>query len=122
MQNIYPVLRYRDPEAGIAWLRQVLGFTEHAVHRDESGAVVHAELAWQGDLVMLGAAREDSTPTQLYLAVADADAAHQRAVESGAKVTSPPTDTDYGSRDLALEDPDGNTWFLGTYRPSEPAR
>jgi uncharacterized glyoxalase superfamily protein PhnB len=26
-------------------------------------------------------------------------------------------DTDYGSREYAAKDPEGNTWCFGTYRP-----
>jgi uncharacterized glyoxalase superfamily protein PhnB len=31
------------------------------------------------------------------------------------------TDQDYGSREYAVEDPDGNVWVFGTYRPELPA-
>ena len=27
------------------------------------------------------------------------------------------TDTDYGSRDFSVRDPEGNLWSFGTYRP-----
>jgi len=27
-------------------------------------------------------------------------------------------DTDYGSRDYAARDPEGNVWSFGTYRPA----
>ena len=27
-------------------------------------------------------------------------------------------DTDYGSRDFSVRDPEGNVWSFGTYRPS----
>ncbi|SHF30805.1 VOC family protein [Streptoalloteichus hindustanus] len=118
MQNIFPTLTYRDADAAIAWLQRVFGFTEHAVHRGEDGQVVHAELAWRGDLVMLGVARDEPRPSALYLVVDDADGAHSRAVEAGARITRPLTDTDYGSRDFSVEDPEGNTWHLGTYRPA----
>src|ERR671919_538659 len=30
----------------------------------------------------------------------------------------PPTDQDYGSRDLAVRAPAGNVWSFGTYRPT----
>ena len=42
---LFPTLRYRDADAAIAWLKRVAGFREHAVHRDEAGVVMHAELA-----------------------------------------------------------------------------
>jgi uncharacterized glyoxalase superfamily protein PhnB len=30
------------------------------------------------------------------------------------------TDQDYGSRDFAVNDPGGNRWSIGTYRPELP--
>ena len=50
----------------------------------------------------------------VYVVVADADAAYERARAAGAEVTEP-VDQDYGSRDITVTDPDGNRWSLGTY-------
>jgi hypothetical protein len=44
------------------------------------------------------------------------DALHARAADAGAEITRAPQDTDYGSREFALRDPEGNTWSFGTYR------
>jgi uncharacterized glyoxalase superfamily protein PhnB len=44
------------------------------------------------------------------------DALHDRAVAAGAEVVAPLHDTDYGSRDFAVRDPEGNLWSFGTYR------
>jgi uncharacterized glyoxalase superfamily protein PhnB len=55
--------------------------------------------------------------TSVYVAVADPDAHHDRAVAAGAEVTRELVDTDYGSRDYAVRDPEGNRWSFGTYRP-----
>jgi uncharacterized glyoxalase superfamily protein PhnB len=54
---------------------------------------------------------------QLYVVVEDADAHHDRAKAAGAEIVMAPRDTDYGSRDYAAKDPEGNTWYFGTYRP-----
>jgi uncharacterized glyoxalase superfamily protein PhnB len=51
----------------------------------------------------------------------DPDALHARAVIAGAQITAAPHDTDYGSRDFAARDPEGNRWSFGTYR-GEPRR
>ena len=56
---------------------------------------------------------------QNYVVVADADAHHDRARAAGAQVTMELRDTDYGSRDYAAKDLEGNAWFFGTYRPLE---
>ena len=92
------------------------------MHRNEDGSVGHAEL-WYGDgAVMLGPASGEATPpASVYVVVDDPDAHHDRAKAAGAEITMPLTDQDYGSRDYGAKDPDGNTWFFGTYRPQRPA-
>jgi uncharacterized glyoxalase superfamily protein PhnB len=55
---------------------------------------------------------------EFYVVVEDADAHHDRAKAEGAEIVMELRDTDYGSRDYAARDPDGNLWFFGTYRPA----
>jgi uncharacterized glyoxalase superfamily protein PhnB len=43
-----------------------------------------------------------------------------RATAAGATVLRELHETDYGSRDFAVRDPEGNLWSFGTYR-GEPA-
>lgn len=45
----------------------------------------------------------------------------ERARKAGAQITAEPHDTDYGSRDFAAQDPEGNRWSFGTYR-GEPRK
>jgi uncharacterized glyoxalase superfamily protein PhnB len=120
--DVIPVLRYRDPAAAIDFLVDALEFERHAVHEDPSGTIVHAELRRGDGIVMLGSARDgdDAFATSravVYVIVDDAGAAHARAVEAGAEITQPLIDQDYGSREFAVTDPEGNVWSLGTYRP-----
>lgn len=127
--RLYPTLRCRNADAMIAWLANVLGFTEGVTHRDATGVVHHAELAFGPSVVMLGQEREDAygalvgdpagrRTDSLYVAVDDPDALHARAVAADATIEMPLHDTDYGSRDFACRDPEGNLWSFGTYRPS----
>jgi uncharacterized glyoxalase superfamily protein PhnB len=51
-----------------------------------------------------------------YVVTDEPDALHDRAVAGGAEVLQPLHDTDYGSRDFAVRDPEGNRWSFGTYR------
>ena len=44
----------------------------------------------------------------------------RRAVAAGAEVFHELEDQDYGSRDFAVKDPEGNLWNFGTYT-GEPA-
>jgi len=120
---VWPTVRAHDARALIAFLVDVLGFEEVVVHGD-GDRVDHAELAWPaGGGLMLGSARKgDATGVaapgtlSVYVACDDPDALFERASASGARIVSPPHDTEYGSRDLGLEDPEGNHWTFGTYR------
>jgi uncharacterized glyoxalase superfamily protein PhnB len=122
-QNVYPALRYRDAPGAIAWLVEVLGFEVRDVHEADDGSVAHAELSHGTGLVMLGSEREDSLGGRsgsgfTYIAVEEIDELYERARSTGAEVVMEIRDTDYGSRDFAVRDPEGSIWSFGTYRPT----
>jgi uncharacterized glyoxalase superfamily protein PhnB len=125
---VWPTARARDARALIAFLVDVLGF-ETVVVYGEGEMVDHAELAWPlGGGLMLGSQRPDdeamvATPGSLsvYVACDDPDALYERASASGAHIESAPHDTDYGSRDVSVRDPEGNHWTFGTYRGARHA-
>jgi uncharacterized glyoxalase superfamily protein PhnB len=123
--NVWPTLRAADAHGLIRFLTEALGFEATAVYADGDN-VHHAELAWPpGGGIMLGSVRPgDPRVTEpgsfsAYVVTHDPDALHARAVAHGAKVTHELYDTDYGSRDFAIEDPEGNHWSFGTY-PGAP--
>lgn len=129
--TIFPTLRYRDADAALDWLQHAFGLREHAVHRGPDGTVAHAELAAEGGMVMVGQVRPDdwmggTTPDPdaaahaIYVAVADVGAHHERATMAGADIIRPLTETDYGSREYAARDLEGNYWSFGTYDPTAP--
>ncbi len=122
--QVWPTLRARDARALIRFLVDAFGFEETVVHA-EGERVHHAQLAWPpGGGVMLGSARPedgDAWPLQpgsfgAYVVTDDVDAVHARAVAAGADITDGLHETDYGSRDFAARDPEGNRWSFGTYR------
>jgi uncharacterized glyoxalase superfamily protein PhnB len=125
--RIYPTLRYRDAEAMIRWLKDIFGFTERVVYRSD-GVVRHAELAYGSSILMLGQSRDDEygrligdisgrRTDSIYVAVNDPDALHAKAKAAGARIEMALHNTDYGSRDFACRDPEGNLWSFGTYWP-----
>jgi uncharacterized glyoxalase superfamily protein PhnB len=126
--TVWPAFRARDARGLIRFLVDAFGFEETVVYGDQpdgSGdVVVHAELSWPlGGGIMLGSARDDGDawPVQpgsagCYVVTDDPDGLFERAVAAGAEVTQPLHDTDYGSRDFAVRDPEGNRWSFGTYR------
>lgn len=124
-QTVFPCLSFRDAKASIAWLERALGAEPVAVHEDDQGRVAHAEIRIGQSIVMAGDERIGAKATPagtsvVYVVVEDADAAYARATHAGAEATEP-TDTDYGSRDLTVTDPDGNRWALGTYPGADAA-
>lgn len=80
---------------------------------------------------MLGSVKDDDygkgfkTPGELggietrsaYIVVPDADAVYARAQAAGAAFARPLQNTDYGSREFTVKDPEGNSWSVGTYDP-----
>jgi uncharacterized glyoxalase superfamily protein PhnB len=126
--SIYPALRYRDANAAIEWLKEVFGFEEQVVYRDDAGAVQHAQLKLGGAVVMLGEAAEGgwmggsppdplASTISLYAVVDDPDAHHDRAKTAGANIVRELEDMDYGSREYSARDLEGNLWSFGTYSP-----
>jgi len=131
--TLIPCHLYRNAPAAIDWLEKVFGFERKAVHEGPNGTILHAELTLGNGMIMLGSGKDDESgrnfisPAELggvetcplYIVVPDADAAHDRAVAAGANVTTPLHDTPYsnGSREFAVKDPEGHTWYVGTYDP-----
>jgi uncharacterized glyoxalase superfamily protein PhnB len=130
MSDVYAGLRYHDADAAIAWLTSVLGLREVFVVRDGAGRVAHAELTWGDGAVMLGQTSDGSDGRlalpagggEVYLVTTEEQlrAAYDRGVAAGAKILREPADQGYGIG-CTLLDPEGNSWSLGTYRPSLPA-
>ncbi|CAN3984918.1 VOC family protein [Kitasatospora purpeofusca] len=127
--QVWPSLRASDARALIRFLVEAFGF-EEVVAYGEGEFVGHAELAWpEGGGIMLGSDRpatEGSEPWpggpgtfSAYVVTADPDALHARAAAAGARITMALYDTDYGSRDFAAADPEGNHWYFGNY-PGAP--
>jgi uncharacterized glyoxalase superfamily protein PhnB len=126
--NIFPALRYRDANAALDFLKSGFGAEEKAVHRGDDGTIRHAELRLGAGVVMFGQYSEDgflgggkpnplSSTVSLYVVVADPDKHCATATAAGAQVVRPLEDTDYGSREYSVRDPEGNLWSFGTYDP-----
>jgi uncharacterized glyoxalase superfamily protein PhnB len=80
------------------------------------GRVRHAEVQVGESLLMLGEARPEAKtwPAMLYVYVADADRAYARARAAGATAVRAVQDEFYGHRVGAVEDAQGNQWWLAT--------
>ena len=99
----------------------------------DDGAIVHAQLTYDGGTLMLGSAgdtefdRLQKTPrtaggvgTQsAYIVVADPNAHYQRAVAAGAEVVVELRDQGNGLA-YSCRDPEGHLWNFGDYDPWNP--
>jgi uncharacterized glyoxalase superfamily protein PhnB len=123
--TFYPGTMYEDADAAIDWLERTLGCERREVHRDDDGAIAHAEMEFGGAIVMLSSAGVGREPFKslpaggrlIYCAVDDVDGLYGRVRDAGGDIALEITDTDYGSRDFTVRDPEGNLWAFGTYRP-----
>ncbi len=144
-QRIVPMVAYADAAAAIDWLTDAFGFRERAEQRytDEHGTVVHAEVEWAGEVVMLATPNEHYEGPRrhretceiarrwqdnpwvvdgLFVTVDDVDAHHARAVAAGATVIRPLEDSpDAGMRLYTAEDCEGHRWMFGQPFATSPA-
>ena len=122
--TLYPTMRYRDAPAAIEFLERAFGFVRREVIANEDGTIAHAELSLGPSILMLGSDRDDQLVGSragkgwIYVAIEDPDEHCARARAAGAEIVTELHDTDYGSRDYAARDLDGNLWHFGTYRPA----
>lgn len=125
--NCIPFLAYQDARTALEWLETAFGFERGNVV-EANGKVAHAELRYDGGMIMLGTAGPNEwgmkTPRELgavsqgvYVIVEDADAHYARARSGGAEIVRELADTDYGSREYLARDLEANLWSFGTYRP-----
>jgi uncharacterized glyoxalase superfamily protein PhnB len=126
--TVFPTLRYDDAHSAIKFLTHAFGLVAGEIVNDDRGRVAHAVLGWHHGLIMISSRRDEPSPFDtgravLYLASEDPDAVHDRAVAAGAEIVMGLVDQEYGSREFAARDPEGNVWCFGTYQPAalEPA-
>ncbi|WP_120004209.1 VOC family protein [Nesterenkonia muleiensis] len=120
--SVWVTLQAHDAVALIDFYAEKFGF-HVTVNMTEGDVVHHAELRWPDGAggVMLGSydpekpwVREPGT-AGVYVVTGEIDALYERVTSRGAEVFRPLTDTDYGSREFAVRDPEGNLWSFGTY-------
>lgn len=128
--TVIPSLRYRNAKRAVEWLAAAYGFSPQLVVEGDGDRIEHAQLTYDGGMIMLGSGNEgdyDSlvatladggVPTVgLYVVVKDVDAHAAVAEAAGAEIVMAPEDQDYGGRLYTCRDFEGNVWSFGTYDP-----
>ncbi|ABC38838.1 VOC family protein [Burkholderia thailandensis] len=119
-----PYLTVRSAHASIQFFSDAFGFEKRDLI-DEDGAIMHVEMSYRGQLIVMFApegafgstARTPKSagaiaPQSFYLYVDDVDAIYRRALDAGAKSLSAPQDQFWGDRFAQIEDLDGYRWAL----------
>lgn len=121
--TVWGSLQARDARALIEWLCDVLGFVPTVVIDGPDDTVTHSQLTWpEGGGIMMGShkpgsewSREPGT-AGFYVVTDHVDELYEKVRAAGARITRPLADQDYGNREFAIADPEGNLWSFGPYR------
>ncbi|MDJ0825960.1 MAG: VOC family protein [Rhodobacter sp.] len=128
---LIPATRYRDCEAALVFLKDVLGLEEHAIYRSEDGKISHAEMKLGEGIMMFGPPNDGPfdvymadpveiggrETTTIYAVITDVAGRYDRAVAGGAKVILPLEEQFYGGSSFTVADPEGHFWTFGDFDP-----
>lgn len=123
-----PYLMVIDVDKAVAFYQQAFGFQLKNLVPGKDEVSMHAELNYQGQLIMCG--REGAyspepksprssgieCPITLYVYTENVDEFYQSALANGAVSVSAPEDMFWGDRMCRLKDPDDYIWSFATYR------
>ena len=117
-QQAIPYLVVLDAKAQMDFLLNVFDGKEINRMTTPDGSVVHGEVKVGDSVIMIGQAREESQvrKSMVYLYMEDCDAYFNKAKEAGATVVSELEDQFYGDRHGAVEDSNGNQWYIVTHQ------
>ena len=108
-----PILNVESVEASIEHYTSVLGFRKEwdwpAEDEDKSFASISNGRA----RLYLAENNQGARPVWIYYGVDDADALHERYLETGAQIQQKPVDRPWGAREMLVVDPDGHVLRIG---------
>ncbi|MCB9925531.1 MAG: VOC family protein [Planctomycetaceae bacterium] len=108
LERIMPELPLTDVSAGVAYYRDVLGFSvnyqQHDIGVMDRDAV---------RLLLVARTDRHTGIGSCYVYVQDANALHAELVDKGANVQCEPVDRPWGLREFGVLDPEGNQLTFG---------
>lgn len=134
LQVVTPHLVVDDAKAALEFYKKGLGATETFRLPYQDGRLMHSEINVMGARIFVVDAFPEfaaqhggnhyRTPSDLkgtsvtiHMEVPDCDAAIQRMVDAGAKITMPPMDAFWGARYGQVLDPFGHAWSFAHPKP-----
>ena len=127
VERAVPILPSRDLRQTLGFYRR-LGFTNLGAEPEVWDYLILGRGGLMLHFVLTPDVDPMATASSCFLYVDDADAVHEEwraaGVGSAPEVDGvrlvPPTDTDYGMRELAVVDPSGNLLRVGSPTPTRP--
>lgn len=126
MHTLTPHLVCAGAADAIAFYVKAFGAIETARMPGPGGKLMHAAVKIGDSTLMLvdempewgalGPKSLKGSPITLHLYVEDVDAAVEKAVAAGARITMPLADMFWGDRYAKLEDPFGHSWSMATHQ------
>jgi uncharacterized glyoxalase superfamily protein PhnB len=104
------VLPVTDPEAGIAFYTQALGFSVDWRGQDANGGVFAQISRDQSRLYLQQSAA--TAPVSVYVYVDDVDRCYAELLRKSVPVDTLPVNRSWGNREMLLSDPDGNRIYI----------
>jgi uncharacterized glyoxalase superfamily protein PhnB len=117
-RRVTPILRVTDLDLSLKHYADVFGFTVN--WRDDDGNSFASVCRGECHL-FLSSGDQGHAGSWLWIGVGDVDELHEELLARGAKVRQPPANYPWGSREMHVEDPDGNVLRFGSEnKPGEP--
>ena len=125
-----PYIMVQDVKKAAEFYKTAFHFEINELAPGDKEDVVHAELSYKNQLIMLGkqgawggtskspATSGVESPISLYLYTADVDAFYKHALQQHAESVIAPDDMFWGDRMCSLKDIDGYVWCFATKKCS----
>lgn len=119
--TITPALFYQNPRAALDFLQRAFGFELDMLIEDETGELVHSQMAYGDGRIMVGTEWSDDhkspksvgrkcTQTVHLNVTGDIGAHCEQARAAGAEIMAEPATQFYGDRTYRARDPEGHIW------------
>lgn len=120
MNWLNPYIIVTDMERSIEFYERAFGFEKRMTMPGEDGKLIHAEMAYKGNVIMVGSEEPDrnlrapnsegGTAVSFYLYVDDVDGFRDKVKSSGGSGITELTDQFWGDRTFQITCPAGHQW------------
>jgi PhnB protein len=120
--TVTPYFMVNSADSFIQFVEEAFGGKQLSRHDGPDGKVMNAEMQIGNSIVMLGEPPQghEAAEFMMYLYVPDSDATYAQALKAGGKSIAPLADQFYGDRAGAVQDPEGNKWWIASRKEIVP--